>query len=255
MNVLTLLLLLFVLSTSLILGKSAFYVLSGLFINTALFLLFIFLLHLQFSVYLVSLLYILANSLVTLAYVNGWTEKTKIAFYSMVLFLFLLTIIFIPLLQALAIHGFPTQEFEELSVMDLNLPIRFSELSVSVLLIGVSGALVDGSMSIASATCELFRHKEKELTFQQLFRSSMTVVKSILNSTVNTLLFAFISSGIALIFWYQDLSIPWQMMLNSKDFVSELMIILLSGLGVALLLPFTSLVTSWYLLKNNTFDS
>ncbi len=252
MSVLGVLLILFILFMGIIIGKSSFYVLSGLFMNLLLFLLLIFFLNQGFSVYLINLLYILGNSLITLAYVNGWNEKTKAAFYSMLLFLVVLGIVFIPLIQSLAVHGFPAQEMEELAVMNLEIPIRFSELSVSVLLIGVSGALIDGSMAIASATTELYYQREGTLDFSRLFQSSMAVVKSILNSTINTLLFAFISSSIALIFWYQDLKIPWQEMIHSKAFVDELAIILLSGVGVAVILPFTSAITCWYLLKRKT---
>ncbi|WP_414841665.1 YibE/F family protein [Enterococcus saccharolyticus] len=252
MSVMGVLLVLFILCMSLILGKSAVYVLSGLFMNLVLFLLLLFFLNQGFSVYFVSFVYILGNSLITLAYVNGWNEKTKAAFYSMLLFLVVLGVIFIPLIQSLAVHGFPAQEMEELSVMNLDMPIRFSELSVAVLFIGVSGALIDGSMAIASATTELYHRREGNIEFMGLFESSMTVVKSILNSTINTLLFAFISSSLALIFWYQDLNIPWQEMIHSKAFVDELAIILLSGVGVAVILPFTSVVTCWYLLKQKT---
>ncbi len=252
MNVLTVLLLLFVVCMFLIAGKAAFYVLSGLFMNLLLFLGFIFLLDQGLHVYMVSLLYILGNSLVTLAYVNGWNEKTKAAFYSLLLFLVVLGVVFIPLIQSIAAHGFPPQELEELAVMDLDLPLSFSELSVAVLFIGVAGALIDGSMAIASATAEIYHRRQGQSAFKDLFISSMTVVKSILNSTINTLLFAFVSGSLALIFWYQDLAIPWQVMIHSKAFVAELAVILLSGVGVALILPFTSVVTCWYLLKHET---
>ncbi|KAF1306015.1 YibE/F family protein [Enterococcus saccharolyticus] len=251
MNVISMLLLLFIVCMFAIMGKSSFYILSGLFMNLILFALFIYLLSKGMHVYGVSLLYILANSLIVLAYVNGWNEKTKAAFYSMLLFLLVLGVLFIPFIQRLSVHGFPPQDIEELAAMDLNVPIAFSELSVSVLFIGVSGALIDGSMAISSATAELYHRRDGEITFQQLFQSSMTVVKSILNSTINTILFAFISSSFALIFWYQDLSIPWHEMIHSKAFVSELSIILLSGVGVSFVLPFTSVVTCWYLLKRN----
>lgn len=249
MSVLGVLTIIFVLLTILITGKSSFYILSGLFANLLLFMIFLFWLHLGGSLYLVTLIYILFNSLITLVYVNGWNEKTKISLYSIIFFLLLLGLVFIPLMQQMSVYGFTDFELEELSSMDLRIPISFSELSISVLFIGVSGALIDGSMSIASGTFELYHRREKELTFQELLSSSLTVVRSILNSTVNTLLFAFISSAFILIFWYQDLSIPWYEVINSKAFVSELTIIVLSGVSVSFILPFTSLITCWYLLK------
>lgn len=249
MSVLSVLIIIFILLTVLITGKSSIYILSGLFANLLLFMLFLLLLHLGAGVYLATLSYILFNSLITLVYVNGWNEKTKMSLYSILFFLLLLWLMFIPLIQQISVHGFTDSELEELSSMDLHIPISFSELSISVLLIGISGALIDGSMSIASGTFELYRRRENELGFKELLNSSLTVVRSILNSTVNTLLFAFISSAFILIFWYQDLSIPWYEMINSKAFVSELTIIILSGVSVSFILPFTSLVTCWYLVN------
>lgn len=249
MNVITSLLIVFILLLFLILGRSSFYVLSGLFMNILLFFLLIFFLHQGIPVYVAALSYILLNSLITLGYVNGWNEKTKAAFYSLVLFLIILSLVFIPLIQKLSISGFSSQELEELAALNLNVPISFSQLSVSVILIGVSGALIDGSMSIASATSEIFERRYQKIDRKMLFSSSMAVVKNILNSTVNTLLFAFISTGLALIFWYQDLAIPWYEMINSKAFVFEFAVIVLSSISVALVLPFTAVVTCRYLLK------
>lgn len=249
MNVISSLLLVFILLVVLILGRSSFFVLSGLFMNILLFFLLIFCLHLGLSVYLAALAYILLNSLITLGYVNGWNEKTKAAFYSLILFSFIVSLIFIPFIQKISISGFSSQELEELAAFNLNVPVSFTQLSVSVILIGVSGALIDGSMSIASSTAEIFHQRYQKLDVKMLFKSSMSVVRSILNSTVNTLLFAFISTGLALIFWYQDLDIPWYEMMNSQAFVFEFAVVILSSISVAFILPFTSIITCYYLLR------
>ncbi|GFK24322.1 YibE/F family protein [Tetragenococcus halophilus] len=252
MNVISSLLLVFILLVVLILGRSSFFVLSGLFMNILLFFLLIFCLHLGLSVYLAALAYILLNSLITLGYVNGWNEKTKVAFYSLILFSFIVSLIFIPFIQKISISGFSSQELEELAAFNLNVPVSFTQLSVSVILIGVSGALIDGSMSIASSTAEIFHQRYQKLDVKMLFKSSMSVVRSILNSTVNTLLFAFISTGLALIFWYQDLDIPWYEMMNSQAFVFEFAVVILSSISVAFILPFTSIITCYYLLKKSS---
>lgn len=249
MNVITSLLLVFIVLIVLILGKTSFYVLSGLFMNVLLFFFLIFCLHQGIPVYVAALAYILLNSLITLGYVNGWNEKTKAAFYSLVLFLFVVSLVFIPLIQKLSISGFSSQELEELAALNLNVPVSFTQLSVSVILIGVSGALIDGSMSIASATAEIFQQSSQQMNLKKLFQSSMSVVKSILNSTVNTILFAFISTGLALIFWYQDLAIPWYEMINSQAFVFEFAVIILSSISVAFVLPFTAVITCRYFLR------
>ncbi|MDN6344939.1 MAG: YibE/F family protein, partial [Tetragenococcus koreensis] len=63
MNVITNLLLVFIVLIVLILGKTSFYVLSGLFMNVLLFFFLIFCLHQGIPVYVAALAYILLNSL------------------------------------------------------------------------------------------------------------------------------------------------------------------------------------------------
>lgn len=249
MNVLIFLVFIFFILSILILGKSSFYVISGLFLSIGLFLLFILGLKIGLPIYWIAIFYIVINSLITLVFVNNWNEKTKAALVSVLLFIVIVLIFMIPIVKRLGISGFPPQELEELSALSLDVPISFAELTVTVILIGVSGALIDGSMSIASATSEIFHRKSGNLSFTDLFKSSMNVVRSILNSSVNTLLFAFISSSLALIFWYQDLGTPWFVMINSQAFVSEVAVILLSSISVALILPFSAAVTCRLLIK------
>lgn len=249
MNVVTFLLIIFLALCLFILGKSAFYVVSGLFLSIVLFLGFIWGLKSALPIYLVAVIYILLNSLVTLVYVNNWNEKTQAALWSVLLFLGLMFVFIVPIIKKMGISGFPPQEIEELSALSLDVPISFADLTVTMILIGVSGALIDGAMSISSATAEIFHRRKGSLAFQELLRSSLNVVRSILNSSVNTLLFAFVSSSLAMIFWYQDLGTPWYLMLNSQAFVSEVAVILLSSISVALILPFSAAVTCYLLLK------
>ncbi|HLQ40361.1 MAG TPA: YibE/F family protein, partial [Tetragenococcus sp.] len=103
----------------------------------------------------------------------------------------------------------------------------------------------------ASATSEIFQNRQGKIAFKELLGSSMKVVRNILNSTVNTLLFAFISTGLALIFFYQDLNFTWYELINSKAFVLEFAVIILSSISVAFVLPFTASVTSYLLLRES----
>ena len=48
--------------------------------------------------------------------------------------------------------------------------------------------------------------KNPDLTFKELFNSSFNVVIEVLNSTIYTLLFAFIASNFALVIYLQDLN-------------------------------------------------
>ena len=68
------------------------------------------------------------------------------------------------------------------------------------------------------------------------------------------LLFAFMGSNLALIAWFQDLSISFGEMINSKAFVSELVVCLITGLAAVIILPITAWAASWYFLKRNRME-
>ncbi|MGH2248496.1 YibE/F family protein, partial [Enterococcus faecalis] len=92
---------------------------------------------------------------------------------------------------------------------DKTLAIDFRLLTRSLLLISLSGAVLDASVAISSGTFEVYQ-ANPQLSFYQLRHSSFAIAKKILASTVMTLLFAFMGSSLALILWFIDLDIPFQ---------------------------------------------
>lgn len=53
-----------------------------------------------------------------------------------------------------------------------------------------------------------------------------------------------------MLIWFKDLSYSIGEEVNSKIFSSEMITILCSGIGVALIIPITSLVTAYFLTKD-----
>ncbi|EKH5107577.1 YibE/F family protein, partial [Enterococcus faecalis] len=174
--------------------------------------------------------------------------KTKLAFICVIFFLVTFTIVSLPLITALKTQGFSSEELIELANFDLNVDIPFSELNVSIILISFSGAVIDGSMAICSSTYEIYT-KNPDLTFKELFNSSFNVVIEVLNSTIYTLLFAFIASNFALVIYLQDLNYSFLELINSKIFVGELLVSILTGCAGILILPLSCLLGSWILKK------
>lgn len=243
MNVLILLTFLFILLVVLICGEQGIYTILGIFGNLGLFLFLIYLFSKGYSVYLVSLVVFTKISLITLFFVNGWNIKTRTAGISVLLFMLLFSFLVYPLLMKLSIQGFSTEELEELSTLSLNVAVPFLQLNMSLVLFSLSGAVLDGSMAVTSATFELLEH-HPQISQKELFQSSMNIVKGILSSTVNTLLFAFMGSSLALIIWYQDLNYSFTSLINSKSFVSELAVSILTGLGAIVILPVAAYLSS-----------
>ncbi|MGJ1060007.1 YibE/F family protein, partial [Enterococcus faecalis] len=101
---------------------------------------------------------------------------------------------------------------------------------------------------ICSSTYEIYT-KNPDLTFKELFNSSFNVVIEVLNSTIYTLLFAFIASNFALVIYLQDLNYSFLELINSKIFVGELLVSILTGCAGILILPLSCLLGSWILKK------
>ena len=157
--------------------------------------------------------------MVILFFINGYNLKMRAAFVSILIFLFCFLLL-LPITDFLAIQGFTSVELEELSGLDKTLAIDFRLLTRSLLLISLSGAVLDASVAISSGTFEVYQ-ANPQLSFYQLHHSSFAIAKKILASTVMTLLFAFMGSSLALILWFIDLDIPFQQVINEKSFVLE----------------------------------
>lgn len=237
----------------LIFKRSSIYMITGTFANFCLFILLLYLLSQGFPVYPVTFLIFLGVTIVTLFYINDVNQKTKAAFFCILFFLVVFTVVTLPLIQLVKVQGFALEELDELQMMDLSVSVPFSALNLSIILMSFSGAVIDSSMAVSSSTYEIYRRSEK-LLFKELVQSSMTVVTEILSSTISTLLFAFMGSSLALIIWIQDLNYSFLEIINSKAFVGELLISLLTGIAAVIILPITSLVSS-YVFFNQSFHS
>ena len=204
--------------------KNSIYMITGTFANFCLFILLLYLLSKGFPVYPITFLIFLGVTVVTLFYINDVNQKTKAAFLCVLFFLIAFTLITLPLIQLVKVHGFA--------------------LNLSIILMSFSGAVIDSSIAVSSSTYEIYRRTGNR-TFKELLHSSMTVVHEIFSSTINTLLFAFMGSSLALIIWIQDLNYSFLEIINSKAFVGELLISLLTGMAAVVILPIASFFSSY----------
>ncbi|MCD1024399.1 YibE/F family protein [Enterococcus sp. SMC-9] len=239
MNVLLFLFFILCLLSFLILGKPAFYLITGIFMTLCLFLVAIYLISRNFAVLPIFLVVLLALTGIILFYTNGFNPKTKLAFFCSVI-TFTLMILLIPLLtKSIAIAGFTPEEIDELATMNFAVPISYQALTTVLIIMSMAGAVIDASMAVASSLYEL-RYQGQLLSATALFQSSMKVVKEILGSSIHTLFFAFVANNLALIFWFSDLHYSFETLINAKAFVAELVISILAGIMTVATLPFTA---------------
>ncbi|MBO1301195.1 MULTISPECIES: YibE/F family protein [Enterococcus] len=244
MNVLLLLTLLLVLLIFLVGGKNGLYTILGLFANVLLFFLLLLLYHFRLPVLPSAVGIFLLITCVTLFFVNGYNLKMKAAFVSVVFFLVVFLFV-TPLLSELAIQGFTRIELDELTGFDLHVSLDFLALTRAILLISVSGAVLDASVSIASATYEVYLANPVQ-TYRELVRSSLRIGRKILATTVTTLVFAFMGNCLALILWFIDLELSFGQLINEKTFVLEYVTVMITTSAAILVLPITSVISSFF---------
>lgn len=189
-------------------------------------------------------------SYVTLFFINGFNKKTVSALISVTI-VFLLTIALVYQLgQYSKIQGFGYEQLETLENLSLNVQIEFSKIVICEIIVGLLGAIIDVSISIASSMNEIYL-SYNNIKERDLFIAGMNIGKDILGTMTNTLLFAFIGGFMTLIIYFNELNYKFIDIINTKVFCAEVFQMISGGIGIALVIPVSSYVTSKILFRKN----
>lgn len=224
-------------------GEKGFFSFLGLFLNCLIFLALCYLLFRGAPVYLTTFCSCLLIAVVNFFFVNGWNQRTQAAFLSTMVVMVVVCLIIPFLVSRSYIQGFAPEETEELGHFSMLINLNFRQLSLALILVGMMGAVTDSALAVASAMAEV-KEKTLGITAKELRLSGNAIGKDILGTTLNTLLFAFFGSQLALVFWFMDLHYQFGQLINSQILVSELLIMLLTGCFAVLILPFTAWICS-----------
>ncbi|WP_226036619.1 YibE/F family protein [Aquibacillus saliphilus] len=187
-------------------------------------------------------------SCITLFYINEVTSTTKTAFISTMITIVILIFFIVIVTNTTMIQGFGEEEVGELYIFSFYIGVDFVKIAASVIIMSTIGAITDIAISIASPMREIFHH-HPTISRKDLFRAGLSIGRDILGTNTNTLFFAFFGGYLALLFWFKDLSYSVGEIVNSKVFSAEMITILCAGIGIALVIPITSSITAYYLVK------
>ncbi|MDX8045094.1 YibE/F family protein [Gracilibacillus sp. S3-1-1] len=187
-------------------------------------------------------------SAISLFYINSVNSKTVMAFISTIVTLIILLAFIIVMTDQSMIQGFGEEETDELVVFSLHIGIDFVKVATSVIIMGTIGAIIDTAISITSPMREIHYHNPS-ISRKELFLAGIRIGRDILNTSTNTLFFAFFGSSMGLLMWFKDLSYSFGEMVNAKVFNDELISIFTAGMGVAIVIPIASGMTAHYLVK------
>ena len=198
---------------------------------------------------IVTLFACVVISCINLFYINGVNSKTKTAFLSTIICIVLLLLFIIFVTNKSMIQGFGEEEIGELGAFSLLVEVDFVKIAVSVIIMSTIGAITDTAIAVSSPMREIHYH-HPDISRKELFLSGLSIARDILGTSANTLFFAFFGGYLALLIWFKDLSYSVGDIVNSKIFSAEIITILCAGIGVTLVIPITTWITAYFIVRN-----
>lgn len=183
---------------------------------------------------------------VTLFFINGVNIKTVASLLSVTIVVFLTMLITYKLGSKAKIQGFGGEQSETLSALSLYVQLNFEKIVSCQILVGLLGAVIDVSISIAASMVEIYNINPL-VTKSSLFCSGMNIGKDILGTMTNTLLFAYIGGFMTLLIYLSELHYTIGDVLNAKVFCSDVFQSFCGGIGIVLIIPITAFITAWLL--------
>lgn len=181
--------------------------------------------------------------LLTLIYQNGINIKTMSSLVAVISVALILMFISIYIGHLGNMGGYNEFEMYEDMLMNLSVNIKISlpDVAVAMLVLGVTGALIDIAVAVTSSIHEIWVNN-KDTDEEELFREGMHLGRSILGSTVNTMWFACIGESLLMFLMFRKYQYSFESLINSKAFFENLATILLSATGCAIVVPVSSFV-------------
>ena len=120
--------------------------------------------------------------------------------------------------------------------------LNLTQIFVSGIFIGASGAMMDLSVDITSAVHEVVQ-KKPDISWKEAAKSGMNVGRAAMGTMSTTLLLAYSGGYIALLMTFMAQGTPIINILNDKYVASEVLDTLVGSFGLVTVAPFTALMS------------
>ena len=189
---------------------------------------------------------------ITLLYQNGHSLKTYSAVISVIIVTVVLGIGLFSIINSSKIYGYSELELTSdlVTYFSPNITINMAEIMIVTVIIGLLGAIMDTAMAITSAIYEFYRI-DNNLSIKQLMKSGFNVGKDILGTTVNTIFFASLGDALMVMILFVNFNYTLQNLINSKEFVRTLIMMVVAALGCIIVIPI-SIAVIIYMLKEDS---
>lgn len=198
------------------------------------------------NIYTLALIFCGVISIFVLLVVGGNTNKTWAALLGTWGGLGFASILSYFAIQLMHLTGIETEEAFALKA-DIAPYLDFHGVLFASIIIGSLGAIIDVTISIASAQLEVYQSSPK-ITRRELYNRGMNIGKDIMGAMSNTLILAYVGSSLPLLLYFAvDKQVQFERVLNFPMVITELVRALIGSIGLIYAIPLTSFIMSFML--------
>ncbi len=181
-------------------------------------------------------------TVLVLILIGGFNMKTTSAILGTLCGLIVAAVIAIEFGSLSHITGVMDDEFYLLSYLPLNSSFSYQGLLFSGIIIGSLGAVMDVSMSIASAINELNENSHNMNTFK-LIAAGMNVGRDAIGTMTNTLILAYMGGSIYTMIILVAENTSLIQLINTEAIASEILRSMAGSIGLIITVPVTAIIS------------
>lgn len=201
--------------------------------------------------FLITMTGILVIALSSLYLAHGFNKRTTIALISTLITLSLSILLAMLAVKMTKLNGLGSEEAMFLQAGALG-AVNLKGLLLGGILIGTLGVLDDITTSQSAAIDEISK-ANPALSFTQLYSSGVNLGQEHIASLVNTLFLAYAGAALPLfLLLSQPHGQPMWTILNSEQFVEEIVRTIVGSIALILGVPISTLLASWSFSNNNS---
>lgn len=140
-------------------------------------------------------------------------------------------------------NGWNMSEAENLVLYGADGGLKVSGLLVCGVLIAALGAVMDVSLTIASAVWEL-KEQNPEADPNSLFKSGMHIGRDAMGTMANTLILAFAGSSLNMLILVRTYDIPYLQLINTDYIFLEVIQSIAGSMGILLSVPMVAFISA-----------
>lgn len=196
------------------------------------------------NIYLSSIIVSIFIIFMSLLIINGADKKTLCAIVGNLGGLMIAGILAYFISKILNLTGITDDDTMFLLMLDTEKPIDLIAVLWSSIVIGSLGAVMDVSMSIASALNELSENMV-EKNFKTMLKSGLNIGQDAIGTMTNTLILAYIGSSLAVVLLLVANYNDTLLLFNLEMIVFEIIQAIIGSMGILFAIPITSVFAAY----------